>query len=79
MHEFSKRFMRMYNSILANIKLLVGAAKIHYVDAFDSNFTLLLTERKSTNLPAMFQDALEVESNMMVSRKIKKKMETRKF
>ena len=55
-HEFSRRFMRTYNSILFDIKPLVGAAKLHYGDAFDSDFSLLLRERKSSNLPAMFQD-----------------------
>ena len=33
-HEFSSIFMRVYNSILANIKPLVGGAKLHCVDAF---------------------------------------------
>ena len=68
----------MYNSILVDIKPLVGAAKLHYTDAFDSDFSLLLRERKSATLPMMFQDALEVEVNMMASRKIRQKMETRK-
>ena len=78
MHEFSRRFMRTYNSIPFDIKPLVGAAKLHYGDAFDSDFSLLLRERKSSNLPAMFQDTLEVEATMMVSRKIWQKMEMRK-
>ena len=50
--------MRVYNSIPADIKPLVGAAKLHYADAFDSDFDLLLRERKSANLPAMIKDAL---------------------
>ena len=37
-HEFSSRFMRVYNSIPVDIKPLVGAAKLHYVDAFESEF-----------------------------------------
>ena len=53
--------MRVYNSILVDIKPLVGAAKLHYVDSFDGDFALLLRERKSTSLPVMFQDALELE------------------
>ena len=57
-HELSRRFMRTYNSILSNIKPLVGATKLHYLDAFDSDFALLLRERKSSNLPVMFQDDL---------------------
>ena len=56
--------MRVYNSILADIKPHVVSTILHYVDAFDGDFALLLRERKSTNLPAMFQDSLEVEANM---------------
>ena len=70
--------MRTYNSIPVDIKPLVSATKLHYVDAFDSDFALLLRERKSTKLPVMFQDALEVEANKMESGKIKQKMEMRK-
>ena len=55
--------MRVYNSIPSDIKPLVGAAKLHYADAFDSDFSLLLRERKSDNIPAMFKYSLEVEAN----------------
>ena len=71
--------MRLYNSIPADIKPLVGAAKLHYAEAFDGDFALLLREIKSTSLPTMFQDALEVEANMMVSGKIKQRVEIRKI
>ena len=64
-HEFSRRFMRVYNLIPADIKPSPGVAKLHYADAFDNDFSLLLRERKSNTLPAMFIDALEVEANMM--------------
>ena len=77
-HEFSSIFMRVYNFIPVDIKPLVGVTKLHYVDYFDNEFSLLLRERKSTSLPIMFQDALEVEYNMVVSGKIKQKVETRK-
>ena len=63
--------MRVYNSIPTDIKPLVGAAKLHYADAFDGVFVLLLRERKSTSLPSMFQYALELEAKMMGSGKIK--------
>ena len=46
-HEFSSRFMRVYKSIPADIKPSPGAAKLHYHDAFDNDFALLLRERKS--------------------------------
>ena len=63
--------MRVYNSILVDIKPLVGTAKLHYANAFDIDFALLLRERKSASLHVMFHDALEVEANMMASGKIK--------
>ena len=50
--------MRVYNSIPIDIKPLVGTAKLHYDDAFDGEFALLLRERKSTSPLAMFQYAL---------------------
>ena len=70
-HKFSSRFMRVYKSIPTDIKPLVGATKLHYDDSFDSDFSLLLRERKSTSLPVMFQDSLKVEANMMTSGKLK--------
>ena len=48
--DFSARFMRTYESIPADVKTPPGAAKLHYADAFDSEFTLLLRERRSTSL-----------------------------
>ena len=57
--------MRAYNSIPADIKPLVGAAKLHYANAFKSDFALLLRERKFASFPIMFKYALEVEENLM--------------
>ena len=68
--------MKVYNLILADIKPLVGVSKLHYADAFESDFSLLLREMESTTLTAMFKDALEVEANLMASGKIKQKAET---
>ena len=67
--------MRVYNLILVNIKPSPGAAKLHYADAFDNDFSLLLRERKSNTLPTMFTNALEVEANMMACGKIKPRAE----
>ena len=67
--------MRVYSYIPVDIKPLVGAPKLHYVDSFDSDFALLLRERKSVSIIVMFKDALEVEDNMMASREIKQKVE----
>ena len=54
---------------------MVGVAKLHNVDAFESDFALLLRERKSASLPAMFKDSLEVEENLMASGKMKNRVE----
>ena len=59
--------MRVYNSIPNDIKPSPGAAKLHYVEDFDNDFSLLLRERKS--------DSLEVEANMMACGKIKQREE----
>ena len=50
--------MRVYNSIPGDIKALVGATKLHYAHAFDSDFSFLLRERKYASYPTMFKDAL---------------------
>ena len=52
--EFSSRFIRTYNSIPAEIKPPMGATKLHDIDAFNSDFALLLRERNSENILAMF-------------------------
>ena len=75
MSSFNRRFASFYYSIPKEIQPLVGVAKLHYEDVFDNDFTLLLRERKSLSLLDMFQDALEVEANMMASGKINQKVE----
>jgi hypothetical protein len=50
--------------------------KVTFAGAFDPNFSLLLRERISIDLTKMKYDALEIESNMMVSGKMKTKFET---
>ena len=57
-HEFSSIFMRVYNSIPANIKPLVGASQLHYAYAFESDFSLLLREKickSSCNVEGCFR------------------------
>ena len=67
--------MTIYNSIPANIKPLVGSSRLHYADDFESEFSLLLREIKSTNIPTMLKYSLEVEANLMASGKMKQRME----
>ena len=45
-HDFSNRFMRLYNSIPNDINPSPCAAKLHYAKAFDNDFSLLLSKRK---------------------------------
>jgi hypothetical protein len=69
--DFTKRFNRMYGKIPAEIKPSDASAKITYSDAFDSDFCLLLRERRSPTLSLMQDAALEVESNILASQKRK--------
>ena len=53
-------------------------AKLHYAEAFDDEFALFLRERRSATLEYMINDTIEVEINMMSSKRRKYKSETRK-
>jgi hypothetical protein len=66
----------LYNKIPIEVKPSQPATKVTFAGAFDSDFTLLLRERRSLDLTKMQDDALEIESNMMASGKLKSKMET---
>ena len=78
MHDFSSRFKKSYNAIPADVKPPLGASKLHYVDAFSSEFTLLLREIRSISLNDMIEDATEVEVNLTTSNKNKQNHETRR-
>jgi hypothetical protein len=60
-----QRFNKLYNKILVEVKPSQPTTKVTFAGAFDPNFTLLLRERRSTNLTKMQDDSLENESNMM--------------
>ena len=70
--------MRTYESIPVDVKTSPEDAKLHYVDAFDSEFTLLLRERRSTSLQNMIEDAIEVEANLLASNKTKQRGDSRR-
>jgi hypothetical protein len=61
----------MYNKIPDEIKPTETSAKITYANAFDPNFCLLLRERRSPSLVHMQDAALEVESNIGASNKLR--------
>ena len=44
-------------------------AKLHYAEAFDDEFALFLRERRSQTLAQMMSNAMEVEINMMSSKR----------
>jgi hypothetical protein len=71
--DFSKRFNKMYNNIHVEINPTETSAKIIYVSAFDPEFFLLMRERRYASLAHMQYAALEVESNIVASNKIRGK------
>ena len=48
--EFSDRFMKVYNAIPSQFKPPLVFAQLQYAEAFDSEFTLWLSERRSASL-----------------------------
>jgi hypothetical protein len=44
-HEFSARFIKVYNSIPTKVKPPPRAAQLRYDDSFESDFSLLLREK----------------------------------
>ena len=76
--KFSRKFMKTYESIPTNVKPPPRATKLHYEDAFDNEFTLLLRERISTSLRDMMDNAIEVEVNLLASNKTKWKNDNRR-
>jgi hypothetical protein len=63
----------MYKKIPTEIKPTETSAKITYASAFDPEFCLLLRERRSTSLAHMQDVALEVESNILATDKLRGK------
>ena len=76
--KFLDRFNKIYNSLLKHYKPPEGMSKLHYAEGFEDDFTLLLRERRSATLVDMMNDAIEVEVNMMASKKGKYTIEVRK-
>ena len=61
----------MYYRIPTEIKPSETSAKITYANSFDHEFSLHPRERRSVNLLNMQEAALEVESNILASNKLK--------
>ena len=69
--DFSKIFNKMYGRILTEIKPSETSTKITYANAFDHEFSLHLRERRPVSLLNMKEVALEVESNIVASNRLK--------
>ena len=76
--NFTKRFNKMFSKIPAEIKPTDTSAKITYANAFDSEFCLILRERRSGSLSLRQDASLEFESNIVASRKVKGKIDRKK-
>ena len=74
--EFIQRFNKLYHKIPAKFKPSQPAAKVTFAGAFEPDFALILRERRSIDLTRMQDDAIEIESNMMASGKLKAKVKT---
>jgi ribonuclease HI len=74
--EFILRFNKLYNKIPAAVKPSEPSAKVTFAGAFEPDFALLLRERRGDTLIKMQDDAVEIESNMMASGKMKTKVDT---
>ena len=55
-----------------------GMEKLNYAEAFDDEFAFFLRERRYVTLAYMMSDEIEVEINMMSSKRGKYKSEARK-
>jgi hypothetical protein len=73
--EFIQRFNKLYNKIMVEVKPSQPVAKVTFAGAFELDFPLLLRERRGATLTQMQDDAIEIESNMMASGKLKTKVE----
>jgi hypothetical protein len=73
--DLSKRFNKMYKKIPAEVKPIEISAKMTYANAFSPDFFLLLRERRDTSLAHMQYESLEVESNILVSDKLRGKVD----
>jgi hypothetical protein len=76
--NFLDKYNRIYNAFLAQCKPPEGMAKLHYTEGFDYDFSLLQRERRSTTLAEMMDDSIEVEVNLMASKKGKYRFDNKK-
>jgi len=76
--DFNIIINHMYSRIPAELKPTPTSAMITYVNAFDSQFRLLLRERRCASLADMQDAAFEVESNIMAAKRLEGDAERRR-
>ena len=69
--DFTKIFNKMYQKNTNEIKPSETSTMITYGNAFVDEFSLLLRERRSTNLAAVQESTIEVESNILEVERLK--------
>jgi hypothetical protein len=74
--DFIQRFNNLYHTILIEVKPSQPTTKFTFVGAIDSDFGLLLRERRFNTLVGIQDDSIEIESNMMASGRLKTKFDT---
>ena len=67
--SFSSRFNTIYNSLPVQCEPPEGMEKLHYAEAFDDEFALFLRERRYATSIDMMSYEIEVEINMMSSKR----------
>ena len=68
--DFTKRFNKVYQKIPIEVKPPETTAMIAFANAFDVKFALWLRAAKPQTLAAMQEVAIEVESNLLASKKL---------
>ena len=69
--ELSKHFNKMYGRIPTEIKPYDTSAKLTYANSFVHEFSLHIRETRPATLLNMKEAALEVESNILASNRLK--------
>lgn len=73
MSDFVKIFNKLYNSLPMEMKPPPIGARVVFAGAFASYFSFTLREIRASTLEQIKTDALEIEANMTVARKVQDK------
>ena len=76
--EFNSRFNHMYNRMPAEVRPTPTSAMLTYANTFNSQFCLLLRERRCTSLADMQSAAFEVEANIIAAERLEGDAEERR-